>query len=98
MIVVIAVFQARAGKEQELEDKLKAVVPRVQQEAGTLVYVLHRSSQGAGKFLFYEKYRDMDALALHGASPYLAELIGAVGPLVEGEPSIELYEELAAKN
>jgi len=97
MIVVVAVFQARAGKEKELEDKLKAVVPKVRQESGTLVYVLHRSQQDAGRFLFYEKYRDMEALAVHGASLHLAELLGAVAPLVQGEPVIELYEEVAAK-
>ena len=97
MIVVTAVLQAKEGKEKEMEEVLKGIFPHVQSEEGTLKYILHRSQSNPGRFLFYEKYKDQDAFAAHGATPYLAELFAKVGPLMEGEPSLEMYEEIAAK-
>jgi len=97
MMVVVATFEAQPGKEQEVEEILKAAVPNTQAEEGTLVYNLHRAQGNPCKFMFYEKYADEAAFAVHGAAPYLAELITKVVPLITGEPVIELYEELAAK-
>jgi len=97
MIVVVAVLKAQAGKEREMEDALRAMVPKVQSEEGTLAYVLHRAQKEPGKFLFYEKYKDKAAFDHHSSTPYLQELFGKIGPLLDGKPSIEMYEELAAK-
>ena len=98
MIVVVAILEAQPGKEKELEDALKAVVPNTQAEEGTLAYILHRSQGNPGKFLFYEKYTGEEAFLTHGAAPYLAELFVKVTPLLAGDPVIETYEELASKN
>lgn len=97
MIVLVAGFEAQAGKEKEMEEVLKSVFPHVQSEQGTLTYVLHRAKNNPGKFLFYEKYKDETALALHGAAPYILDLFPKVGPLMAGEPTMEMYEVIAAK-
>jgi quinol monooxygenase YgiN len=97
MIVVVAILKAQAGKEREMEDALRAMIPKVQPEEGTLAYVLHRAQNEPGKFLFYEKYKDKAAFDHHGSTPYIKELFSKIGPLLDGKPSIEMYEELAAK-
>ena len=97
MMVLVAVLKAQAGKEKEVEDALRAMIPKVQSEEGTLAYILHRSPNETGKFLFYEKYRDKAAFDHHSSAPYVKELFGTIGPLLAGPPSIEMYEELAAK-
>ena len=43
-------------------------------EQDTMAYVLHRSKENIGQFLFYEKYRDQQALDYHGSTPYLKDL------------------------
>lgn len=96
MIVLVATMKAKQGKEAELENALKAVIPQVEQEEGTLQYILHRSKNDAGKFFFYEKYADKKALAFHGSTPYLKELFDMLKELLAEEPSIDLYEEVAA--
>ena len=96
MVVVVAVLKAKQGKEQEMEDALRWIVPQVDSEDGTLQYVLHRSKKEKGKFLFYEKYRDKDALNTHSSSPYLAELFGKIGPLLDGNPTIDIYEDIGS--
>ncbi len=95
-MILIAVLEAQAGKEKEMEAALKAVVPKVKAEEGTVAYVLHRSKENPAKFLFYEKYKDEAAMAFHGSTPYLAELFANIGPLLAGQPVIQMYEELAS--
>jgi autoinducer 2-degrading protein len=97
MIVVSAVLEAQAGKENDMERALKDFMPKVQSEEGTIAYILHRSKGNPTKFMVYEKYVDDAALAYHGSTEYFKELFDKVGPILAGAPSIEIYEELASK-
>lgn len=96
MVVLTATFKAKPGKEAELETALKSVFPKVEQEAGTLQYVLHRSKKEAGVFFFYEAYADKAALDLHSGTPYLKELFAGMNDLLAEKPAISLYEDIAA--
>ncbi|MBW2636862.1 MAG: antibiotic biosynthesis monooxygenase [Deltaproteobacteria bacterium] len=97
MIVVCAVLEAQAGKENDMEGALKDFMPHVQSEEGTVAYVLHRLKGNPAKFMVYEKYVDDAALAYHGSTEYFKELFDKVGPILAGAPNIEIYEEIAAK-
>ena len=96
-MIIVAILKAQSGKEKEMEAALREMIPKVQSEEGTLSYILHRSQIEPGKFLFYEKYKDKAAFEYHGSTPYIQELFGKIGPLLDGQPSIEMYDELAAK-
>jgi quinol monooxygenase YgiN len=48
--------------------------------------------------MFYEKYQDAAALKAHSSTPYFKELFGALQSLLDGEPDIEMYDELARIN
>jgi quinol monooxygenase YgiN len=96
MLTVVAVLKAKEGREKEMEEALMKVVPQVAAEGGTLAYVLHRAKKDPTKFLFYEKYQDKEALNAHSSTPYFLEMFGAVGSLLDGNPSIEVYEEIAS--
>ena len=96
MLVVIATIQAKAGKEQEMEDLFKGVIPQVDTESGTLRYVLHRVKKEQGKFLMYEMYRDKEARKAHGETPYFVTLFTNILPLIDGNPSIETFEVIAS--
>ncbi|MDD5223582.1 MAG: putative quinol monooxygenase [bacterium] len=97
MITVIAILKAQEGKAKEMETAIRAYLPKVQKENGTVAYILHRSQMDPGKFLFYEKYQDTEALAAHGQSQEFQDLFAKVGPLLAEQPSIEMYEEVAKK-
>ncbi|OGP90104.1 MAG: hypothetical protein A2031_00460 [Deltaproteobacteria bacterium RBG_19FT_COMBO_43_11] len=94
MLVVVAVMKAKAGMEQELEKALKEIVPKVEAEKDTLVYTLHRAKKEPGKFLFYEKYLNKEALTQHSSTPYFKELFGKISPMLDGAPVIDIYEDL----
>jgi len=97
-MVVVAKLKAKKGDEAKMEESLRDMVLKVQQEEGTLAYTLHRSQKDPTQFLFYEKYRDGQALKDHSATPYFKELFATIGPLLDGAPQIEMYDEIAQLN
>ena len=96
MVVVVA-LKVKSGKEKEFENAMREMIAKVEPEEGTLAYIFHRSQHKPGEFLMYEKYKDKSAFDHHSVTPYFAELFGKIGPLLAGEPNIEMYDEIAAK-
>ena len=95
MLVVVAIMKAKVGREQELENALRGMIPKVETEEGTLVYTLHRAKKEQGKFLVYEKYRNKEALTQHSSTPYFTELFAKIGSMLDGAPAIDMYEDLS---
>ena len=96
MIVVSAVFQAKPGCAAELESALRAMIEPVSKESGALEYAVHRAQDDAGRFFFYEKYRDQAAVDLHMATSYLTALLDKVPALCACAPVVEFYQPLAS--
>ena len=94
-MVVVAKLKAIKGSEVQLEKALLAVVPKVSEEDGTLVYTLHRDLSDPAVFMFYEKYKDAEALTVHSSTSYFKELFKMVSPLLDSDPEISMYNELA---
>ncbi|MBW1988813.1 MAG: antibiotic biosynthesis monooxygenase [Deltaproteobacteria bacterium] len=97
MLQVLALIKAKPGKEGEMESALTAFVDKVAEEPGTLRYVVHKDLSDPTRFMVYESYADEDAFAAHSKSPHMAELFGKMAGLLDGEPSISMYEAVAEK-
>jgi len=99
LITIIAKLQAAPGKEEELKAALEEMVAAVKaNEAGkVLAYSLHTSDKNPGQFVFYEQYRDAEALKEHGATPHMAAMNEKIvkGQLLAGRPEIERYTQIA---
>jgi len=95
MIVISAVLKAKPGKEAELETLLRSLFSKVQQEEGVVEYVLHRASKNAGKFFFYEKYKDQHAVDFHMSTSYLQEAFAKYDDLLSEKSEVEFYEDIA---
>ena len=81
-----------------MEEALRSMVSKVEAEEGTLMYSLHRSQKDPTQFLFYEKYKNAEALKAHSKTPYFKELFGVLQSLIDGDPEIEMYDEVAVLN
>ena len=64
-VILNVVLEALPGHEEELADRLQALVAPSQSEAGCLDYRLHRDPERAGTFLFYERFASQAALDTH---------------------------------
>ncbi|MFH1241816.1 MAG: putative quinol monooxygenase [Pseudomonadota bacterium] len=94
-MIVVASLKAKSGKEGEMEKALREMVSKVEKEEGTLAYTLHRSQKDPSLFLLYEKYKDKDALSHHSSTPYFKEFFNLLGPMLDGKPKIDMYDEIA---
>ena len=63
-------MEAVAGREQELESRLTALVEPTRAEPGCIAYDLHRSDEKAGVFMFCETFASQAALDAHLATPH----------------------------
>ena len=95
-MIVVARLKALEGKEAILETALRNMVKKVASEDGTETYTLHKSGKEPTLFMFYEKYKDADALKRHSATPHFKTLFKTIQPMLAAPPEIEMYEELAA--
>ena len=94
-MIIVASLKAKNGKEEEMGKVLREMVGKVEKEEGTLIYTLHRSQKDPTQFMLYERYKDKDALDLHSSTPYFKEMLSVMGPLLDGAPGIEMYDEIA---
>ena len=94
MMVVSAFFQAKEGKESELEQAFRGMFPLVGKETGLVTYSLNRSTANPGRFFFFERYKDKEAFDFHGSTPYFKALFGKLKDLTAGAPLVEFYEQI----
>ena len=94
MITIIAEIKAKDGKEKEIEALFARLIQEVEKEEGTLEYILHKSLNDPSKYMFYERYKDKDAIVRHSSTDYFKNAMKAMSPYLDGKPKIELHEEI----
>jgi quinol monooxygenase YgiN len=92
MIVLKVDMLVKPGKEAKCLEYIRILQQHSRQEPGCMLYIGHQSTEDKRKFMFYEQYRDLAALAAHRSAPYFQQYV------VEGLDSImetrsrDLYE------
>jgi (4S)-4-hydroxy-5-phosphonooxypentane-2,3-dione isomerase len=73
-VALLSRVKAKQGKGEELIAAFRPVFELVEDEPGTLLYVLHRSSDDPDLFWVCELYADDDAFAAHRTSDAMCRL------------------------
>ena len=94
-VTVVATFQAKPGKEEELKKVLTGLVAPTRQEAGCINYDLHQSPEEPGKFLFHENWTSKAHLDAHLQSAHIKASLPRVPELAVGMPEIKIWERIA---
>jgi len=94
-VTVIATFEARPGKENELRNALIDLVAPTRLEAGCLNYDLHILPEQPAKFLFHENWTTKAALDAHLQTPHIQNLLPRVGDLCTDAPTITIWDRIA---
>ncbi|KFX07884.1 antibiotic biosynthesis monooxygenase [Pectobacterium betavasculorum] len=74
-IRIVATIQAKAEFIADVTATLQRVVSPSRQEAGNVQYDLHAVMDKLGSFVFFERWKDRDALALHEQSAHFKNLL-----------------------
>lgn len=96
MITIIAKIKVKEGKEEAMKEAMKEAAQKVQaNEPGNLAYIPHQSQADPTVFLFYEKYKDQEALESHRQQDHYKDFARKIGGLVDGRPEIDFYTEIS---
>ena len=93
MVTLIAKVKVKKGKMEEAVKILKEIVPMIKEaEPGCLVYIPHTVSGEENTIIFYEKYRDKEALKLHSGN--MSKSLAKFLPLLEPGMDVKTCEEI----
>ena len=82
MISQLAKFKLNMEKEIDGLQALKELCAAVEEnEPGALAYICHRSVKNPDEIVFFEVYKDEDALKAHGKTPHIGKLRAAFATL-----------------
>jgi quinol monooxygenase YgiN len=84
MFVVVARFQAKPGREEEVQGHLERMIAFSNAEPGTVLYTVNRSLDDSGEFLLYEQYLDEAGFEAHKSSePFYEHVRHTIDNLLE---------------
>ncbi|MDR3746828.1 MAG: antibiotic biosynthesis monooxygenase [Acidobacteriota bacterium] len=94
-LALLALLDAKAGKEKELEEFLKSALPLAQQEPGTTSW--YALKLGPGRFGIFDTFKNEDGRNAHLTGPIAKALMAKADELLAKPPQIEKVELLALK-
>lgn len=94
-LALLALLEAKAGKEKELEDFLKSALPLAQQETGTTSWYALRL--GPNRFGIFDTFKGEDGRNAHLSGPIAKALMAKAEELLAKPPQIDKVELLAVK-
>jgi quinol monooxygenase YgiN len=94
-LALLALLEAKAGKEKELEEFLKSALPLAQQELGTTSW--YALKLGPNRFGIFDTFKDEAGREAHLTGQIAKALFAKADELLAKSPQIEKIELLAAK-
>jgi quinol monooxygenase YgiN len=94
-LTVVAELTAKPGKESELQGLLLSVIDAFRAEEGCVQYDLHVSTADPASFVFYENWKDGDALKSHAGSAHMKEFGSKAASLLAGPARVLTYTRIA---
>jgi quinol monooxygenase YgiN len=94
MIVLAVNWTAKPGKEKAAERLFRELTEASRQEAGCLMYLVHRHRDDPTRFFIYEQYEDEAALEAHRDTPHFKDIARGSLPQVADRRDANLYQPL----
>jgi quinol monooxygenase YgiN len=92
---LLALLEAKPGKEKEVEEFLKSAQPMAAQEPGTSTW--YAVKLGPARFGIFDTFRDEGGREAHLSGEIAKALMANAGELLAKAPQIEKLEILASK-
>jgi len=85
-------FKVKAGSEKEFEDAFIPCAKATRKEPGCLAYQLNRDLDDPTSFTVYEQFKNVAGLETHAKSKHVEELLKKMGPLLDGDPKVKVFQ------
>jgi quinol monooxygenase YgiN len=93
-VTVLVTLTARPGKESAGEAFLSDLLAPTHEEAGCLLYALHRAVDDPQRIAFVERWESRELLEQHMASDHIKDAIERVREYFSEGPEIVVYEAI----
>lgn len=97
-LTLVAFIRAKAGMEEELGQRLQALVAPTREEPGCIHYELHRSSEDPAQWMLYENWRSRRDLDLHFETPYLRDFLERAEGLLAEEMDLRFFSPVSPRD
>ncbi len=98
MIALTAILRVREGHEETVKQALlKVAAYAAKEEPGTISFYCGQDASAPGILTTHERFRDRAAMDQHNGSDAVAEFFAVAKPLFDGDPLIQVTEEIFAK-
>jgi quinol monooxygenase YgiN len=94
-IRVVAHFNAKSGKRDELRKVLAGLVSPTRAESGCIAYDLMQNNDNPDDFTFIEEWESVAHLGAHLQSPHFAAAKDRFADLADGAPVVGVYSLVA---
>jgi len=94
-LAILALLDAKPGKEAEVESFLRSALPMARAEAGTVGW--YAVKLAPSRFAIFDTFHDEGGRDAHLSGPIAAALMASAAELLAAPPRIERAEVLAAK-
>jgi len=91
-VVNAAFMRAKAGKEEELANRLRALVQASRSDAGVVIYDLHQSAEDTASWFLYERYDSEGHRKTHMENPVLRSFIADAVRLLDGGLDVRKFK------
>jgi quinol monooxygenase YgiN len=96
MITQLAKFKLNMEKEAEGLEALQQLCAAVEEnEPGVLAYICNRSTKNPEEIVFFEVYKDEEAMKAHGKTPHIGKLRTAFVTLFRGPLEVTRLDRIA---
>jgi quinol monooxygenase YgiN len=85
------VFKVKEGKEKDLVKAARPCIAATRKEKGCITYKLQQELGNPQRFIFYEEWKSVDALAEHLKTEHVKKLRAALAELLDGEPQFHAF-------
>src|SRR5580693_4164028 len=89
-LAILAMLEAKPGKEKEVEEFLKSALPLAEREAGTTSW--YALKLGPSKFGIFDTFKDEAGRNAHLSGEIAKALMAKAGELLAKPPQIEKVE------
>lgn len=88
---IVARVEVKNGREEDFIEAAGPLILGTRAEEGNISYNLYRHADHPSSFIFYEEYRDEQAMADHAASAHFKAFEQAIAGMLAEEMKIEKY-------
>mgnify|MGYP000001474545 FL=1 len=88
---IVARVKILAEKQAAFLNATEVLIQETRAEKGNISYTLYQSTENPSDFIFYEEYKDENAMSVHATSEHFKSFVETIDGMLAEEMVIESF-------